>query len=224
MKLENDLAAVKTQEVSATKVPGNKALSQEDFMKLFLTQMQAQDPMKPFNSGDMMQQMSQLNSLTSTQGLEKAIKTMNANLGNSQMLTATQLIGKDVLANSNVSSLTQAGLNGAVVLKERASSIDIDIRDQANNVIKKIVLPASNPGVVDFHWDGKLNAADEAPLPPGYYNISATANINNQNVALDTAGYFKVNSVTMDRQSSGVQLNLDGVGGRNMNQIIKILS
>ncbi len=50
---------------------GGKALTQDDFMKLFLAQMRTQIHTEAIDSGEMMQQMSQLTSLSATQELEK---------------------------------------------------------------------------------------------------------------------------------------------------------
>ncbi len=202
---------------------GSKALSQEDFMRLFLTQMRTQSPLKPFDSSDMMQQMSQLNSLSATEQLEKTIRMMNANLGKSQVVTATQLIGKKVVLPSGVSPLVEnEGMDGSVVLPMRASSIEVEIKDKNDKLVKKITLPASDSGVVDFHWDGKDE--DGNLMPADYYHLSAKGTFGAEEYDIPTAGYFKVNSVTMDRQTSNVIINLDGVGGVNMSDIIKILS
>jgi flagellar basal-body rod modification protein FlgD len=205
-----------------------KALSQEDFMKLFLAQMRTQSPLKPFDSGEMMQQMSQLTSLSATQELEKTIKMMNANLGRSQVVSATQLIGKRVAIASEKSPLvynadgTPQGLDGSIVLPKASTGCKIEIKDSANKVVATLNLPASGSGVQDFHWDGK--GADGKPLPADFYTITANAKIDGQDQRVYTAGVFKINSVTMDRQTSAVILNVDGMGGMDMGDIIKIMS
>lgn len=209
------------------KVAG-KALSQDDFMRLFLAQMKTQSPLKPFDSGEMMQQMSQLTSLSATQELEKTIKMMNANLGRSQVVSATQLIGKRVSIASDKSPLVYGadgkvqGLDGSVILPASATDVTVEIRDASNKLVKTIKLPASNSGIQDFHWDGL--DAEGKPMPADFYTISAKATMGGQSQPVYTAGMYKVNSVTMDRQTSTVILNVDGMGGIDMADIIKILS
>lgn len=208
-------------ELSTTQGKG-KALSQDDFMRLFLTQMKTQSPMKPFDSSDMMQQMSQLTSLSATQELEKTIKLMNSNLGKSQVYSASQLIGKKVAVASEVAPLTEKqGLSGSVINPGYATQMAVEIKDSAGRIVKTINLPASNPGLVDFHWDG-LGSNNE-PLPADFYHLSAKAVINGETKEVPTAGIFNVDSVTMDRQTSNVILNVNGLGGTDMNDIIKIL-
>jgi flagellar basal-body rod modification protein FlgD len=213
-------------EVPMDKV-GGKALTQDDFMKLFLAQMRTQSPLKPFDSGEMMQQMSQLTSLSATQELEKSIKMMNSNLGRSQVVAATQIIGKRVSIASEKSPLLYGadgkvqGLDGSVILPGSATDVTIEIKDANNKVVKTIKLGASNSGVQDFHWDGL--GADGAPMPADFYTMSAKATMNGETKDIYTAGMFKVNSVTMDRQTSQVILNVDGLGGVDMADVIKIL-
>lgn len=204
-----------------------KALTQEDFMKLFLAQMKTQSPTKPFDSGEMMQQMSQLTSLSATQQLETTIKMLNTNMGRSQVLSATQLIGKRVAIASEKSPLTAnpdgtSSLDGSVVIPKSTTGTTVEIRDEMNNLVKTIHLPASSTGIQDFHWDGK-NEKNE-PMAAGFYNISAKSTIDGQSTDVYTAGTFKINSVTMDPKTSSVILNVDGMGGMDMGNIIKILS
>ncbi len=204
-----------------------KALTQEDFMKLFLAQMKTQSPTKPFDSGEMMQQMSQLTSLSATSQLENTIKLLNSNMGRSQVLSATQLIGKRVAIASDKSPLGTnpdgtSSLDGSVVIPRSTTETTVEIRDSMNNLVKTLHLPASSAGIQDFHWDGK-NEKNEMQQP-GFYTISAKANIEGQSTDVYTAGIFKVNSVTMDPKTSSVILNVDGMGGMDMGNIIKILS
>lgn len=207
---------------AAPKTQKSNQLSQDDFIKILLTQMRLQTPQNPFDSNAMMQQMSQLTNLSATKEMEKAVATLNTNLGANQVLAASQLVGKKVQVANEVSPLSSTdGLKGSLVLPESADNMTVTIRDQSNKVVKSIVLGASEAGVVDFSWNGV--DTDNKVCAPGYYKLSASATINGQNVAIPTAGTFNVNSVALDKNGNGVILNLDGIGGINMKDLIKIL-
>jgi len=222
MKVNGSSAAGVFNEATSVQAQ-SKSMTQEDFMKIFLTQMKTQDPTKPLNSSDMLQQMSQMTNLSATKDLEKTIKLLNSNMGNSQVLQATQMIGKKVSVASETSPLNQKdGLGGSVVLPAKATDITVEIRDKEDKLIKTIKLEDSGSGLVDFHWDGK--DAEGNMQSDEYYKISAKANINGETQDLYTAGMFNVNSVTLDRQSNSLILNVDGLGGIRMGDIIKILS
>jgi flagellar basal-body rod modification protein FlgD len=209
--------------IEKMQLKGVKELSKDNFIKLFLTQLKMQSPLKPLQSSEMMQQMSQLTSLSATQELEKTIKSLNANLGKSQVLQASQLIGKKIQLLNNTSPLTPLdGLSGSIVLPSAAQDLTVMIKDKNENVVKTIKLGdvASN-GLVDFKWDGKDEAGNL--VQADFYKISATGNLNGQITQLPTAGTFKVNSVGLDNRTDGVILNLEGIGGVNMEDVIKIL-
>lgn len=204
--------------------PGQRnALDQQDFMKLFTAQLRAQNPSKPLDTAAMMQQMSQLASLSATEALEKSVKSLNENLNKSQIMGATQAIGKTVQIPSKVSPLVKGeGLNGSAIVPQPASAVTITIKDDNNNVVKTIEKPGSGAGVVDFEWDGKDDSGKE--LEPKFYHISATATIAGNPVEIPTAGNFKVKSVALNKTTGEIIFNVDGLGGVEMSHIVKILN
>jgi flagellar basal-body rod modification protein FlgD len=222
-------AMLNSSNVSSLNAPSNNLngpargtqLSQDDFMKILLTQMRLQTPQNPFDSNTMMQQMSQLTTLSATKEMENAVKSLNTNLGESQVLSASQLVGKHVQVPNDISPLIAGeGLKGSVILPRDVENSTVTIKDQNGKVVKTIELGASSSGVVDFTWDGM--DSENKPMTPGFYTISATTQIHGENVAIPTAGTFKVNSVALDKNGNGVILNLDGLGGVNMKDLIKI--
>lgn len=223
MKIDGINASAADESHASPQAAVGKKLTEDDFLKIFLKQMTMQSPDKPLDSAEMMQQMSQLTALESNKALKTTIENMNKSIGQAQVMNATQMIGREVVVASDVSPLSEkTGLNGSVVVPEKAASVTVNIKDKENKVVKTIDLPVSGTGVVDFHWDG-LNANGE-PMENAFYSISASANVNGKTEELPTAGYFKVNSVTMDRQTSNVVLNLEGLGGVGVSDIIKFLA
>jgi len=198
-----------------------KAFTQVDFLKILTTQMKIQDPTKPLDSGQMMQQMSQLTALSSSQELKSAIEGLKQNQYQSQFLSSTQLIGKEVAVISSVSQLDNS-LKGSVVLANRATEVTVQIKNSAGQVVKTLSLPGSEAGVVDFTWDGKNEEGQE--MPKDFYTMSASAKNNGANIDTATLGIFKVNSVTLDRKNYSTIVNLAGLGGVSMNNVIKIIS
>lgn len=201
---------------------GKKDLSKDDFMTIFLTQMRMQSPLKPYDSAQMLQQMSMLTSLTASEELQKTIHGLGINIAKSQVMSASQLIGKKVQIPAGVSPLVKGeGLSGSVILPADVSKVTITIKDKDGKVVKTIDKGASGSGVLDFDWDGKDAEGNE--LNPDFYKISAEATIDGKQIQLHTAGTFKVGSVAMNPANGAVILNVDGLGGVDMGEIIKIL-
>jgi flagellar basal-body rod modification protein FlgD len=68
-------------------------LKVDDFIKMMVTQLQQQDPTEPAKNGELLQQMSQIGSLQSSQALQESLAglVLQNNIG-----SASNLIGKDV--------------------------------------------------------------------------------------------------------------------------------
>lgn len=196
-------------------------LDQDSFMKLLLAQLKMQNPTNPFDSTTMMQQVSQLTNMASTQALEKSIRELTTNMGASQVLQASEIIGKNVQVISDRSPLTEnQGLRGSVIIPEGVENVQVEIRDSQGQLVKTLPLSSFNDGVMDFTWDGLDESGQKRS--PDFYKISASGIMNGEYVALSTAGTYQVQSVALDRQGKGVIVNVDGLGGVNMDEIIKI--
>lgn len=218
-----DGSDIATENISPPQAAIGKKLGEDDFLKIFLKQMTLQNPTKPMETAEMMQQLSQLTSLQSNKGLKESIAKMGVAIGESQVVNATQMIGKEAVIASDVSPLSaKDGLKGAVVVPGAASSVTVEISDKTGKVVKTLNLPSSGSGVVDFAWDGMDE--EGKPMSPDFYSIAAKATIDGHSGQIPTAGYFKVNSVTMDRQTSSVILNVDGIGGVGIGDVIKFLA
>jgi flagellar basal-body rod modification protein FlgD len=74
-------------------------LSSDDFMKLFLAQLQNQDPTKPVDDSQMLNELSQMTQVSTLQGVQTALQ-------GSQLAQSSALIGKNV---------TGLDVNGAAV-------------------------------------------------------------------------------------------------------------
>ena len=78
-------------------------MNQEDFLKILLTQLTYQDPMKPMDNQEFMAQMAQFTSLEQTQQLTAKISTL---ISNQAALQSVGLIGRTVDITSNGGVLT----------------------------------------------------------------------------------------------------------------------
>jgi flagellar basal-body rod modification protein FlgD len=68
-------------------------MGKDDFLKLFVAQLQHQDPMNPMNDSDMMGQMASFSTLEQITNMAVANQTIAANLSSN---SAVSLIGRTV--------------------------------------------------------------------------------------------------------------------------------
>jgi len=108
-------------------------LGMEDFLKILLTQLTYQDPLKPMDNQQFMAQMAQFTNLEQTQQLNDNIKTL---ITNQAALQSVGLIGK------TVDITTQAGTaSGTVIALSLAGSAPmLTVRTTAGATLSEISL------------------------------------------------------------------------------------
>lgn len=110
-----------------TSVVPQKTLNQQDFFKLLIAQMTAQDPMNPMSNEDFMGQMAQFSSLEQTRTMGDTISAMR---DEQQMLQANSLIGRDVnlqidtgVIHGTVSAVQMDGTTPLIVVGDSAYNL-----------------------------------------------------------------------------------------------------
>ena len=78
---------------ASTQATKNASLGKDDFLKLFVAQLQHQDPMNPMQDSDFMGQMAQFSTLEQTTNMATANAQMAADMS---MSSALSLLGKTV--------------------------------------------------------------------------------------------------------------------------------
>jgi flagellar basal-body rod modification protein FlgD len=126
---KNNASGTSTVAATAASVVGNKkaTLGQDDFMKLMVTQLKFQDPMKPMDNTEFIAQMAQFSSLQQMSDLNK---TMAGQVDFNELSQASSLIGKQVSVNTDGQTF-----GGKVV----------EIR-RVNNTLKAMIQKPPPPG------------------------------------------------------------------------------
>ena len=107
-------------------------LGQDQFMKLMLTQLKNQDPLKPLESTEFLSQLAQFSTVTGIQDVKGAVTDMVGSLRASQALQGAGLIGRSVVAvadHANFDGVTS--VEGSIDVPEGASAIELTVRDTA---------------------------------------------------------------------------------------------
>jgi len=100
--------------------PQASRLGMEDFLKILLTQLNYQDPLKPMDNQQFMAQMAQFTSLEQTQQLNNKIETL---ISNQAALQSVGLIGRTV--DFTGSGGTQTGTVSALSLAGDSPSLTV---------------------------------------------------------------------------------------------------
>ncbi|WP_395688948.1 flagellar hook capping FlgD N-terminal domain-containing protein [Caenimonas koreensis] len=120
--------------VSPTASTQAKPLGMEDFLKVLLTQLTYQDPLKPMDNQQFMAQMAQFTSLQQTQELNDKMTTLVANQASLQSIG---LLGRNV----DIAADAGTTLSGAVTaISLSGASPLLSITTTAGNVLPNISL------------------------------------------------------------------------------------
>ncbi|HHJ15225.1 MAG TPA: flagellar hook assembly protein FlgD [Gammaproteobacteria bacterium] len=199
----------------------DKALGQQDFLKLMTTQLQNQDPFKPMENGDFLSQIAQFSAVEGIGDLNEGFSQLSESLVSNQALQATNLVGRQVLAPTGVAALAEGGtIRGNVELPAASGEVVVNVYDQAGQVVRRLELGAQTSGAVSFQWDGLKN--DGTFAGPGAYFVSAEASIDGNYEAVETLLVSEVRSVTLSN-SGGLLLDLDGIGALDFKEVRQIL-
>lgn len=197
------------------------ALGQEDFLTLMIAQFRNQDPFKPMESGEFLGQLAQFGTVNGIQELNGAFAGLQASLQSDQMLKAASLVGRSVLAATDVGYVAAGGvLTGAVELPAGATGVQLDITNAAGELVQKLELGPQEPGLVRFEWNG-LDAEGRA-VEPGHYRVSARVLRGNQVESVETLLDTTIDSVNLGRQGAPMTLNVPGGGLLSVDQVRRI--
>ncbi len=168
----NAASGVKTDTTATTQNPKSSTLGQEQFLKLFVTQLQNQDPMNPQDATEMSSQLAQYSQLEQLTNMNRSMKTLVEAYQNSDKISSLNTIGKEVAYRG-----ADIAYNGEPVaigyhIDNPASSVAIAIKKE-NVVVATIAGEELGKGDHYLSWDGTDNSGN--PLSPGKYTFSVQA-------------------------------------------------
>lgn len=172
-------------------------MNKDDFMKLFIAQLQYQDPMKPQDPSAMLDQLSQLSLVEQSYNNTTALNNLLTAQNNNTSISAVSFIGKSITANGN--SVALDGSSAATLnfnLASPTAATQVSISDASGNVVRTIAAGAFKAGDSTYSWDGRDNSG--AMLPAGSYSFAATGTkADGTSVAATTYTAGRVDGVSL---------------------------
>ena len=184
-----------------------KELGQEDFLKLLVAQLKNQDPNNPADNGEFLGQIAQFSMVSGIDDLGVSFEGVAGSLYTNQAMQASSLVGKEVLAETNVAYLDEGeSVDGVISLPDDANAVNVQIRDASGELIESLEFGKTTEGTNSFSWNGL--ASDGSQMPEGAYFLHAEAVINGTLEAVPIQIYSEVDSVSVDRQNTNILLHL----------------
>jgi flagellar basal-body rod modification protein FlgD len=184
---------------------GGLAGSKDEFLKLFMAQLEHQDPLDPKNGADMVAQLAQFSSVEQAQQTNQHLIDLAAAQSATSSASLSSLVGRDCNAAAAEFQLDRSG--GVPVLQLTASGAmkgaTVVISDDSGKELRRIAVPSG--ASAQIAWDGKT--ASGAPAAPGRYRIAVEPGTTSGTITSQWHG--RVDAVELTAE--GPRLRMGGI-------------
>ncbi len=184
---------------STSEKTGPRQLGQDDFLKLLITQLKNQDPLKPTDNTEFVSQLAQFSQLEQTakqaQLMQKSLDAQTASL----QFTLLPMVGRRVSVDRPLTQLENGSASLTYALEKGASRVQITILDQKRQAVRLLEYTGLQAGLNQAHWDGKDSKG--VALPAGIYEYAISA-VDPQGAAVVAKGRAQL-TVTGVRMEDG---------------------
>lgn len=213
-----------TSTTTSTSTSSNNSMSDlgiDDFISLMVAQLKNQDPTDPQDSSEFVAQLAQFSSVSGIQEMNSSMSTLVDELRSSQALSATSLVGHDVLLSADSMQVGSGEqVSGAVETPEGASTINIVVSDASGQVVRQFSVAASDD-LTSFTWDGLDDSGQQ--VEAGEYSFSANADVYGTSEAAGTLLTSEVTSVTIDSSTNTLVLNTRSLGSVSLSDVRQVI-
>ncbi|MBI2354700.1 MAG: flagellar hook assembly protein FlgD [Deltaproteobacteria bacterium] len=186
---------------AAAAMKKSAGMNKDDFLKLFVAQLQNQDPLAPQDPTEFLGQLAQLTQVEQAYNTTTALQNLLTAQNNSSAMNSVSFIGGTIKANGNTAAFDgSAPASLQFSMPVPTSSATVTISDTSGRVVRTATLGPSAAGDGTFAWDGRDNSG--ALLPTGAYsfNVNGTS-ASGAGVAATTYTTGRVDGVTFNNGS-----------------------
>jgi flagellar basal-body rod modification protein FlgD len=160
--------AQQTEEQPAPTLGANETVDQQQFLTLFITQLQNQDPLNPLDVNGLTTQLAQFSSLEQLYGINGALKDLGEAMSSREQIDPVSLLGADVTVGGDTIEMAGGEATTLVLdVPQGAAGVQIAIELPGGGTVRTIDLGAVAAGEQEFVFDGKDDRG--LPLPDGLY-------------------------------------------------------
>ena len=173
----------------------------EDFLSIFLTQLQYQDPLNPLEGSDMTAQMAQITMVEQQYNTNETLETIAQELSAQQDNQLLDYLGKEVMIEGNAATVKEGEVLGGVFYTEEFADIEVVIYNTGGNEIKRIQLGELENGEHEIGWDGTDSNGNVVDDGAYVYDVIAT-NALGASVDVQTTYSGVVTGITYDEDGT----------------------
>jgi flagellar basal-body rod modification protein FlgD len=202
MKIDPTSTAAATPSSSGGALTGSK----DEFLRLFMAQLQHQDPFDPKNGSDMVAQLAQFSTVEQAQETNQHLIDLAAAQDATSSASLSNLVGRDCNAAADSFQLDRGGSVPPVQITAASAmkGASLVITDDSGKELRRIAIP-NGTSSTQIAWDG--NNASGAPVAPGSYHIAVDPGTTIGSITSQWHGRVDAVELTTD----GARLRMGGV-------------
>jgi flagellar basal-body rod modification protein FlgD len=209
------------QKTDYTKVQ-NEEMGEREFLLLFTTQLQNQNPLDPMENEAFVAQLAQFSQLEATTTMSDKMSGLVDSLKGQRLMNGSSLIGKQVAVPDGPAILKDgAPISGLISVPDGANSVSYKVYNRNGTLIKSEDLGRKPPGDVLVRWDGTNQAGEQ--MDDGAYRIVVSVRgVDGSNTTLPIATPDTVKSVSYSTDADDLILETVSGGTVNFSQVKQI--
>jgi len=184
----------------------NSQLDKDAFMKLFLKQLEMQDPTQPMDTGKMLEQTAQLSTMEMNENMKTTLDNLSNTLKTNSELNTISAIGKIGDTGNRYINVTDEDTSKSFELYfgDDIKSGNVLIKDKNGNTIRTVPLDAHSKGVLSFEWDLKDDNGNR--VPNDTYTVTADYTATDDTSHTTTIGAYPIESIKFDNGKAYAKL------------------
>ncbi|CAM8656912.1 FlgD Flagellar hook capping protein [Burkholderiales bacterium] len=220
-QVPSSIPTLSGQKTDYTKVQ-NEEMGEREFLLLFTTQLQNQNPLDPMENEAFVAQLAQFSQLEATTTMSDKMTGLVDALKGQRLMDGSSLIGKQVAVPNGPAILKNgAPISGLISVPDGASSVNYTVYNRNGTVVKSEELGRKPPGDVLVRWDGKDQSG--RAMPDGAYQIVVNVRSpDGSNTTLPIATPDTVKSVSYSTETDDLVLETLNGGTVNFSQVKQI--
>jgi flagellar basal-body rod modification protein FlgD len=184
----------------------NSQLDKNAFMKLFLKQLEMQDPTNPMDTNKMLEQTAYLSTMEMNTNMQKTINTLAQTLTAANQTSTISAIGKMADTGERYINITDNDKKKDFELYfgDNIQNGEVQIKDKNGNIVKTFPLNPHSKGILSFEWDLKDNNANR--VKNDSYEISASYTTPDGKQETTALGAYPIESIRFENGKAFAKL------------------
>ena len=192
----------------------NAKMSQEDFLKVLLANIQWQDPLEAQDISQFIDNSVKLREMEVLNSFESSVDKLISSLDSYSLFFASSFIGKEIQYSGNQTYVKEGKGRALFTLSEPASEVRVSVLDSSGNVVEEKLFTDLSAGTYPIE-------IDNPSLPDGYYTVSVIAKASDgSSLDVKVESYALVEGVK--REEDGKVYALTGVSEIPLDEITAI--